>query len=176
MKFVRMFGWLPIALGLSAGCDKAAVNSSAPASIPAPVEQSLPTHAQPKLKTMKFYLGAETLDVELALTWEQERTGMMFRTNLTDKDAMFFVLTEPQRASFWMTNCPESLSAAYITPEGVIAEIHHLEKNDNVGVVANSDNILYVLEVKDGWYTRHNISTGTVVRTEKGTLRETFSP
>lgn len=122
-----------------------------------------------------MYLGAETLDVELALTAEQERTGMMFRTNLTDQDAMFFVLPYPQQASFWMTNCPESLSAAYITPDGVIAEIHHLEKNDNNGVVADADNILYVLEVKDGWFARHNIATGAVIRTEKGSLRETFS-
>jgi uncharacterized membrane protein (UPF0127 family) len=30
------------------------------------------------------------------------------------------------------------------------------------------------LEVKDGWFTRHNISTGTVIRTEKGSLAETF--
>ena len=43
---------------------------------------------------------------------------------------MLFVLPVPQRASFWMKNCPESISAAYISPDGVIQEIHHLEKND----------------------------------------------
>ena len=54
------------------------------------------------------------------------------------------------------------------------SEIHHLEKNDNVPVVATNDNILYVLEVNDGWFARHNISPGAVIRTDKGSLQETF--
>jgi uncharacterized membrane protein (UPF0127 family) len=73
-----------------------------------------------------------------------------------------------------MKNCPESLSAAYIGPDGVIEEIRHLEKNDTNSVVAAVDNVQYVLEVKDGWFARHNINTGTLIRTDKGSLQETF--
>jgi uncharacterized membrane protein (UPF0127 family) len=73
-----------------------------------------------------------------------------------------------------MKNCPESISAAYIDPAGVIQEIHHLEKNDTNGVVAASANIQFVLETSDGWFKRHNIGTGTVIRTEKGSLPETY--
>jgi hypothetical protein len=114
------------------------------------------------------------LDAELALTPRQESTGMMFRTNIAETDAMLFVFPRPFQASFWMKNCPESLSAAYIGPDGVIAEIHHLEKNDTNSVVAVADNIQYVLEVKDGWFARHNINPGAVIRTGKGSLSETF--
>jgi len=32
------------------------------------------------------------------------------------------------------------------------------------------------LETKDGWFTRHNIGTGTAIRTEKGSLAATFFP
>ena len=138
------------------------------------IDDRLPKQAQPKLRTMKIYLGAETLDAELALTPEQESTGMMFRTNLLETDAMLFVLPVQQRTQFWMKNCPESLSAAYIGPDGVIEEIHHLEKQDTNSVVAAVDNIQYVLEVKDGWFARHNINTGTVIRTDRGSLSETF--
>jgi uncharacterized membrane protein (UPF0127 family) len=73
-----------------------------------------------------------------------------------------------------MKNCPESISAAYITPEGVIAEIHHLEKFDTNGVVAASANIQFVLETSDGWFDRHQVTTGMVVRTERGSLLGTF--
>ena len=125
---------------------------------------------------MKIYLGAETLDAELALTEQEKRIGMMFRTNILETDAMLFVFPGPFQPKFWMKNCPESISAAYITPDGVIAEIHHLEKNDTNSVVAATDNIQYVLEVNDGWFARHNISTGTVIRTEKGSLAKTFFP
>jgi uncharacterized membrane protein (UPF0127 family) len=175
VKLIKILPWL-LAASLLAGCNK--TETPAPSSpAPAPVvENRLPTHAQPKLPTIKIYLGAEQLDAELAHTAEQEQTGMMFRTNVTDESAMLFVLREPIRApyGFWMTNCPVSLSAAYIGPDGIIEEIHHLEKNDNNPVVATNDNIVFVLEVNDGWFARRNIGAGTVIRTDKGSLAETF--
>jgi len=170
MKFCNRLAPLLTALIL-AGCSK----SSPPAIVPATsIEDLLPKQAQAKLPTMKIYLGAETLEAELALTEQQEMTGMMYRTNIQDTDAMIFVLPYTQRANFWMKNCPESISAAYITPDGIIVEIHHLEKNDTNGVMAATDNIRFVLETSDGWFARHNVATGAVIRTEKGSLAETF--
>jgi uncharacterized membrane protein (UPF0127 family) len=160
---------LVLAATFWAGCQKSADVAPSPS-----IDDLLPKQAQPKLQTMKIYLGAETLDAELALTDPQRTTGMMFRTNIQETDAMLFVFPWPFQAKFWMKNCPESISAAYIGPDGVIAEIHHLEKNDTNSVVAATDNIQYVLEVKDGWFARHNINPGTVIRTGKGSLRETF--
>jgi uncharacterized membrane protein (UPF0127 family) len=164
---------LLFAAALLAGCK----NSQTAAPPPPPSnEMPLPTQAQPKLPTLKLYLGAETLDAEQALTERQEMTGMMFRTNIQDSDAMIFVFPQPFHAAFWMKNCPESISAAYIDPNGVIQEIHHLEKNDTNSVVAASSNIQYVLETSDGWFGRHNVGVGMVIRTEKGSLQETYFP
>jgi uncharacterized protein len=138
-----------LATGILAGCSKTTPPlATATSETNAPPAPPLPTQAQPKLRTMKLYLGAEALDAELALTPEEEETGMMFRTNIQETDAMLFPLPVPQRADFWMKNCPESISAAYITPDGVIQEIHHLEKNDTNGVVAARDDIQFVLETK----------------------------
>jgi uncharacterized membrane protein (UPF0127 family) len=162
---------LALAVALLAGCSKPDASTTLNT---LSVDDLLPQHAQPKLPTLKIYLGAETFDAEIALTEQEEMTGMMFRTNIPETDAMLFVLPYPQRANFWMKNCPESLSAAYITPDGVIAEIHHLEKNDTNSVVAATDNIQFVLETKEGWFTRHHIAPGTVITSEKGSLAETF--
>lgn len=171
MKFLYCFALLPALL--LAGCGKAGPPTTPAATS---LDDILPKHAQPKLRTMKIYLGAETLEAELALSAQEEMTGMMFRTNIQDTDAMLFVLPQPQRANFWMKNCPESISAAYLTTDGVIQEIHHLEKNNTNGVVAARDDIRFVLETQDGWFTRHQIATGTVITTEKGSLAETFLP
>jgi uncharacterized membrane protein (UPF0127 family) len=168
VKFKIHFALL-LTAAVFAGCTK----SNPPEATPDATD-NLPTHAQPKLRTMKIYLGAETLEAELALTAKEEQTGMMFRTNIQETDAMLFVLPYPVRASFWMKNCPESLSAAYLTPDGVIREIHLLEQNNTNAVVADRDDIQFVLETKEGWFARHNISAGTVIRTEKGSLAETF--
>lgn len=161
-----------LALALAVGCKKAETvprQSSADS-----LEEQLPTQAQPKLPTLKIYLGAETLDAELATTPREVQTGMMFRTNITDESAMLFIFSRPFQASFWMKNCPDSLSAAYISPDGVIQEIHHLEKYDTNSVVAAKPDVQYVLEVNDGWFQRHNVSTGMLVRTELGPLQQTF--
>ena len=159
---------LLLAAGLFSGCS--ASNPPTPTAVSN--DNGALDHAQPKLRTMKIYLGAEVFDAELALTSEQIQTGMMFRTNIQETDAMLFVLPTPYRANFWMKNCPESISAAYITPDGAIREIHHLEQNDTNGVVAARDDIQFVLETKEGWFARHNIAPGTVIQSEKGPLAD----
>jgi uncharacterized membrane protein (UPF0127 family) len=177
MKFRKEIFLFLIALAALAGCGKNLSSSGGATSNSAAlnIDDFLPKHAQPKLPTITLWLGAQEIAAEMALTQEQEMTGMMFRTNITDQDAMIFVLPVPERAAFWMKNCPESISAAYIDPDGTILEIHHLEKNDTNSVVAASDNIKYVLETSDGWFARHNVTTGMVVRTERGTLAESFN-
>ena len=172
MKVLNLFA-LSLAVALFAGCTKPDASTTIKK---LSADDFLPTHAQPKLPTMKIYLGAETFDAELALTSEEEMTGMMFRTNIQETDAMLFVLPQPQRANFWMKNCPESISAAYITADGVIQEVHHLEKNDTNAVLSATDNIQYVLETSDGWFDRHHVTPGMVITTERGSLSHTYFP
>lgn len=155
--------------GCTGGCGKAASSAAAPQP-----EPNLPAAAQPKLQTMKLWLGAEELVVELAVTGQQQQTGMMFRTNLAENAGMLFVFSGPHQASFWMKNCPLPLSAAYIDPEGVILEIHDLQPHNTNAVVAASERVQFVLETNQGWFGRHHVTPGMVVRTEHGSLRETF--
>jgi len=99
---------------------------------------------------------------------------MMFRTNLDENAGMLFVFPRPWQAAFWMKNTLVPLSAAYIDPQGAILEIHDLEAQNTNSVVAQSADVQYVLEVNQGWFKRHQIQTGVFLRTERGTLRETF--
>jgi len=169
MKFLGILAIFGLVL---AGCGK-------PDAPPAPLivheaASALPAKAQPKLRTVKLWIGPEEITAEMALRGIEIQTGMMFRTNIPENEGMIFVLPGPQRAAFWMKNCPESLSAAYINTQGVIEEIHLLEKQNTNSVVSTSDGIRFVLEMKEGWFQRHNIETGVVVRTEFGSLAETF--
>ncbi len=159
--------WL--AAMLVGGCNKAA--EPAPSAVVDPTE---PTQAQPKLSTMKLYVGPVEVMAELALTPQQQRTGMMFRTNMAENTGMLFPLPYTQQAAFWMKHCPLPLSAAYIDPEGIIREIHDLEPHNTNSVVAASDNIRFVLETPRGWFQKHNIHEGTAVVTDRGPLLPTF--
>lgn len=159
---------MALALNL-AGCEKAAT-------APSPAEDpGEPRQAQPKLQTLKLWIGAEELQAELALTAPQVRTGMMFRTNMLENEAMLFVFSMPHQAGFWMKNTVLPLSAAYINPEGMILEVHDLHPGNTNTVMAGTPGVQYVLETRQGWFERHNIRPGVVVRTERGSLRDTFS-
>ena len=164
---------LSLAVAVCGGCAAGCKNAASPVTGPE-ADSSLPTAAQPKLQTMKLWLGAEEMVAELALTGTQMQTGMMFRTNLAENAGMLFVLPMPQQASFWMKNCPLPLSAAYIDPEGVILEIHDLQPHNTNSVEAGSERVQFVLEANQGWFGRHNVTAGMVVRTEHGTMSDTF--
>jgi uncharacterized membrane protein (UPF0127 family) len=152
---------------------------SAPATSPPPAAPTSGAlwfpYAQTNLQRMKIYVGPAELDAALALRPLERQTGMMWRTNMDENEAMLFPFPEPHRASFYMKNTRVPLSAAYIDPEGAIVEIHDLHPLEEKPATAASDNIQYVLEVKQGWFRRNNITTGAVVRTARGELKNTFS-
>ena len=131
-------------------------------------------HAQPRLPTIKLWLGAQEMDAEMALTQTQIYTGMMYRKEMGTNDGMLFVFPRPDRKAFYMRNTVIPLSAAYIDPEGTILEVHDLKPLEETPVEAGSDNIQFVLETPQGWFKKNNIGVGTLVRTERGSLRETF--
>ncbi len=145
-----------------------------PAPATPPSDPGEPTQAQPKLQTMKLYIGSQEMIAELALTPQQIRTGMMFRTNVDENGGMLFALPYTQRAAFWMKNCPHPLSAAYIDPEGVILEIRDLEPFNTNSVVANSDSVRFVLETDRNWFQKHGVKPGVAIATERGPLMKTF--
>ena len=168
MKFQRSMVWLIAGLCALAGCGKP------PRAAEPGVDLSEPTRAQPRLPTIQLWLGPERMTAEMALTGDQERTGMMFRTRIGENEGMIFVMPT-QRASFWMKNCPLPLSVAYIDPDGVIQEIHDLRPQDTNSVISASANIHFALETAQGWFQQHHIREGMTVRTERGTLIDTFS-
>jgi uncharacterized protein len=157
------------------GCEKpeaAAPSASVPST--AAVQPEVATNAQPKLKTMKLFVGPEVVTAELALTQLQVATGMMFRKEMGENEGMLFVFARPHRTSFYMKNTLVPLTAAYIDSEGTILELVDLQPLDETPVVAASDNVQFVLEMKHGWFKRHNVAVGAVVTSETGRLKEAF--
>jgi uncharacterized membrane protein (UPF0127 family) len=174
-RLFTLVGIVGLLAGCAGGCGKAPATAAvAPAPAPAAVIPALPTEAQPKLQTTKLWLGAEEMVAELALNDSTRQAGMMFRTNMAENEGMLFVFPYPHRTAFWMKNTKIPLSAAYISPEGVILEIHALEPENTNSVTAATDRIQYVLETKQGWFERHNLGTGAVIRTEVGPLKNSF--
>jgi uncharacterized membrane protein (UPF0127 family) len=166
MKLIRL---LLLILAVGTGCQKAP-----PAINPNPSADDTPREAQPRLPTVKLWLGTKELTSEVARAPRELQTGMMFRKSMEENEAMLFVLPQPQQASFYMRNTYVPLSCAYLDDEGAILEIHDLKPLNETSVVSSSENVRFVLETRQGWFERHNIPVGTVVSTSQGSLPRRF--
>jgi uncharacterized protein len=159
---------------LMAGCDKPEPPAPAPRPPTAAPANPFLDRAQPKLQTLNLWLGSQVLETEIAATMTEVATGMMYRKEMPENTAMLFVFPRPHRTAFYMKNTVLPLSAAYIAGDGTILEIHDLKPLDETPVPANSDEVQFVLEVNQGWFERHRIPVGTLVRTQFGSLQESF--
>jgi uncharacterized protein len=130
--------------------------------------------AQAKLPAMQLWVGAKPVTAELARSMEEIRRGLMFRTEMGEDEGMLFVFAQPHQASFYMRNTVLPLTCAYIASNGEILEIHDMEPLEETPITASSDRIQYVLEMNRDWFKRNGVQKGAVVRTEHGSLRETF--
>ena len=177
---------LTLLLGLTA-CSPRDQFSATAATPAAPATNGSPRVAMPTgnpwlddgtpqsgLPRMKLYLGPKELTADLALTTASIQKGLMWRTNIAETESMLFVFGRPHKTAFWMKNVPMPIDVAYLDPEGTILEIHRMEKFDTNAVEAAASNVQYALETAEGWFKRNNIGPGIVVRTERGSLPETF--
>lgn len=156
---------------LLAGCQPA---DQAPASPPS-VSRREPgqlylNQAQPRLATLKLWIGSQEVETEIARRVPEIATGMMYRTNVVDGTGMLFVFARPEPRSFYMRNTLVPLSIAYIDPAGEIVEIHNMNPKDETPVDSASDRVQYALEVPQGWFDRTGIKPGMLVTTSKGRL------
>jgi uncharacterized protein len=129
---------------------------------------------QPRLVTLKLWVGTNEVTSEIAYTMPQIMAGMMWRTNMAEMEGMLFVFPQPHRAQFWMRNTLLPLACAYIDSEGTILELHEMKPRDETPIPAASDQVQYVLEMNKGWFERHGVTPGMLINTDRGSLAQTF--
>jgi len=155
---------------LLTACPKPPASPGASASAD-PTESGQP---QPKLPTIKLWLGAHEVVTEIARTPIEHQVGMMWRTNMAEMEGMIFIFDEPGRRSFWMRNTLVPLDIAYIAPDGTLLEVHAAQPRNEATIPSDSDRVQFVLETRQGWFQRNHVKPGVQIRTEKGSLQETF--
>ena len=155
---------------LLTACQKPSASPGAGASAD-PTESGQP---QPKLPTLKLWLGAHELVTEIARTPTEHQVGMMWRTNMAEMEGMIFIFDDVGRRSFWMRNTLVPLDIAYLAADGTLLEVHAAQPKNETPLPSDSDRVQFVLETRQGWFQRNNVKPGMLIRTEKGSLQETF--
>lgn len=100
-----------------------------------------------------------SVKAEIASTFEERKNGFMFRQTIPDGTGMLFIFEEEQILDFWMKNTPHPLSIAYIDKNGKICDVLDMTPY-SLANVTSSTNVLYALEVPQGWYEKVNVKPG----------------
>lgn len=160
-KIFRMAAALSTLLVLS-GCLRMAV-ADRELSMPVLVSSGVMTGQddRPGLPLIKLRLAASTLIAEVASTPTQAATGLSFRSYLGANKGMLFTYTLPHRVVYHMKDTLIPLSIAYIDSMGTILEIYHVAPGSDAPVASRSNAVRFVLEVNQGWFDEHGVSTGS---------------
>lgn len=101
-----------------------------------------------------------TIKVAIANTHETRQKGLAGVTDLPEDYGMLFDFGSDQSMSFWMKNCLQDLSIAFITKHGVIVDIQEMSAKNPTKLYHSPIPVKYALEVNPGFFTRHNIVPG----------------
>jgi len=103
------------------------------------------------------------IDVEMAITTEEHRHGLMFREKMEKNHGMIFAFPVEQRVSFWMKNTIIPLSVAFIKEDGWISQIDDMVPKSLDSHVSEMK-VKYVLEMNKGWFEDNGVKVGDVVK------------
>jgi uncharacterized protein len=118
------------------------------------------TGPQPRLRTIDLQAGIHIIKTELAITPEQQATGMMFRKEMGTNEGMLFVNEEAGVRCFWMRNTLIPLSIAFIADDGSIVNIADMEPRSEKSH-CSAQPVRYALEMNVGWFAKRGLKAGS---------------
>ena len=103
--------------------------------------------------------------VEMALTPEQQETGLMWRTHIPEDGGMLFVWPRDQVSQMWMKNTVSSLDMVFIRADGVIDSIAERTTPRSLAIIQSTGPVRATLELAAGTAERLSIRVGDRVET-----------
>ncbi|MEQ9640854.1 MAG: DUF192 domain-containing protein [Alphaproteobacteria bacterium] len=127
--------------------------------------------AQPQPPLPREALVVETaggaryaFEVEMAITPEQRKAGLMFRTEMAADHGMLFDFGAEDELAFWMKNTPLSLDIIFIRGDGTIVNIHRKTTPYSTESLPSDGPARAALELNAGTARALGIKPGDVVR------------
>ena len=117
-------------------------------------------------------INGHRINIEIANTDEARAKGLGSRSSLGKNDGMLFVLSTPDRPSFWMKDMQFALDVIWIKDETVIGLTADVQpepgvKDELLRRYTPTSEVDAVLEVNAGWTEKNGIKIGdSVIITE----------
>jgi len=112
-------------------------------------------------------LGPVSLSVEIVQDPASMAKGLMGRQELVDIQGMLFIFPEPQQLAFWMKDTYIPLDIGYFCADGILREIYRLYPHDLNPKISYRQDLLYALEVPQGYFQQAGIQIGDQLQLKK---------
>lgn len=122
----------------------------------------------PPLRFETVTLGGREFRLELAITAEQVRKGMMGRTEVGEDEGMLFVFPDEEPRRFWMKGCLVPLDVLFLDRAGRIVSIQTMsvpreDEVDNPPGYPSRWPAQFAIELRAGRATELGLSPGDKV-------------
>ncbi len=107
-------------------------------------------------KTYIIYINEIPIEVELAITLEERKKGLMKRKYLKENQGMLFVFSYEDYQSFWMKDTQIPLDLAFFDEDGFLIEVQKLTPYSEA-IHTSSKPAKYALEMNQDWFEKNNI-------------------
>ena len=97
------------------------------------------------------------LDVYLAISFEQQRRGLMFVRKMPETTGMLFIYEDTDYHSMWMKNTYISLDLVFAREDGSVSSVIHEAQPLSLTSQASIEPVNYVLELNAGTARRLHI-------------------
>src|SRR5579875_963377 len=111
--------------------------------------------AQPELPKQKLTIIGKDgtrhdFNVEMALTPQQQETGLMFRRDIPADSGMLFDWGAPRESTMWMKNTVSPLDMIFINADGTIRRIAENTVPESLAIIESRGPVRATLEVPAG--------------------------
>ncbi|MEQ1849159.1 MAG: DUF192 domain-containing protein [Candidatus Peribacteraceae bacterium] len=114
--------------------------------------------------TITSFDGSESVQVtvELAVTPEEQKRGLMARTNLDEDAGMVFIFEQEKILSFWMKNTLIPLQIIFFDGQGAFVSVADMVpcETEECPLSKSASIAKYALEVNPGFRELHGITPG----------------
>jgi len=111
------------------------------------------------LQRTRISAGMYQIDAQLALTPQQQQTGLMHRKEMPQTEGMLFVFEQAATQCFWMKNTLLPLTAAFVADDGRIVNLVDMQPL-SLESHCSEEPVRFVLEMNQGWFAKKNIKKG----------------
>lgn len=124
--------------------------------------------SQPELPKEKLVIVTKAgkrldFDVEMALTPQQQETGLMGRTTVAPDGGMLFDWGTPRESTMWMKNTVSPLDMVFIEQDGTIRRVVADTVPQSLAVIDSRGPVRATLELAAGTAKRLDIHAGDKV-------------